>query len=733
MKRAPKGALFFFKTHPRAADNRRVVAAPISVPARALLRGRVTGRVDTAAFRILACLIGISFAARLAAGWFRATPNYFPDEYLYAELARSLLESGRPAVRGIDIGFPSLLQPILTAPTWLAGDVLLSYRLTQALGALAMSLVALPVFALGRKLGLGRPLALAAAALSLAVPDLLFASWVMAEPFAYPLFVGVVLAGTAALSEPSRRRGLVLVALVALAAFARAQFAILPLCFIAAVFLVGLRERRLRVVLREQALPLGVFAGLGLAVALIGVGRVLGLYRSALDGRADPLELLERIGANALVLAYASGWVLVPGALLGLALVLGRPRSRAELAFGALFLTTAVALLLEAGLAGAVENAQERYVFYVLPLVAIAFCLYASRGWPARTPLALVASLLIAVSSQVPLAGLTAAEGKTQSPFLLGAFRFEEALGSPGSGSLAVAVAAAVLGIAVIVLSARPALGTPVVLAVALTASVAASVGAVAFDNRNSASVRAAFLPADRSWVDRAGFDRVTLVRAPDGIRTEALEQLFWNRSVDRVVLLPGAEEVDHFQSPSLTVGNEGSLRSGGRPLAGPVLVDGYGGTVVLANAERFASSQSYTLWRPRGRARMSLYLAGRYSDGWLAGIGRMYLWPERIGGSIARRVSLTLTAPEGAEGMIIRFQEPGRRPRDVRLVPGRSQTVVFDVCSRGPWRMTYGSSVRGFVDTRVVSARSTEPRISSASCPSGSLGRAAAVPEQSA
>ena len=650
------------------------------------------------------------------------SPNYFPDEYLYAELARSLLESGRPAVRGIEIGFPSLLQPILTAPTWLAGDVLVSYRLTQALGAFAMSLVALPVFALGRKVGLGRPLALAAAALSLAVPDLLFASWVMAEPFAYPLFVGVVLAGTAALSEPSRRRGLLLVSLVALAAFARAQFAILPLCFVAAVVLVGLRERRLRFVIREQALPLGIFAGVGLTAALIGVGRVLGLYSSALDGRADPVELLERIGVNALVLAYASGWILVPGALLGLALVLGRPRTRAELAFGALFLTTAVALLLEAGLAGAVENAQERYVFYVLPLAAIAFCLYAARGWPARAPLALVASLLIAASSLVPLAGLTAAEGKTQSPFLLAAFRFEEAFGSPGSGSLAVAAAAAVLGIAVIVLSARPALATSVALAAALTASVAASVGAVAFDNRNSASVRAAFLPAERSWVDRAGFDEVTLVRAPEGIRTEALEQLFWNRSVDRVVLLPGAGEVDHFQSSSLTLGNEGSLRSEGRPLAGPVLVDGYGGTIVLANAERVASSQSFTLWRPRGPARMSLYMAGRYSDGWLAGIGRLYLWPERTGGPIERRVSLTLTAPPGAKGMTIRLQEPGRRPLDVPLVPGRPRTVAFDVCSRGAWQMTYGSTLRGFVGTRVVSAQSTEPRVSPISCSQDSL-----------
>ena len=710
-----------------------MVAAPTSLPARALPRGRAAARVDAAGLHLLAGLIGISFAARLVAGWFRSTPNYFPDEYLYAELARSLIESGRPSVRGIEIGFPSLLQPLLTAPTWLANDVVVSYRLTQALGALAMSLVAVPVFALGLRLGLGRPLALAAAGLSLAVPDLMFASWVMAEPFAYPIFVAVVLAGTAALSQPSRRRGLVFVALVALAAFARAQFAILPLCFVASVFLVGLRERRLRAVLREQALPLGVFAGAGLAVVLVGVGRVLGLYRSALDGRADPVELIERIGVNALVLAYASGWILVPGALLGLALVLGRPRSRAELAFGALFLTTAVALLLEAGLAGAVEGAQERYVFYVLPLVAVAFCVYASRGWPARTPLALVTSLLIAASSQVPLAGLTAAEGKAQSPFLLAAFRLEEALGSPGTGSLALAAAAAILGIGAIVLSARPALATSIVLGLALAASVAASVGAVAFDNRNSASVRAAFLPAERSWIDRAGFNDVTLVRGADGIRTEALEQLFWNRSVDRVVLLPGAEEVDHFQSSALSLGSEGSLRAEGRPLTGPVLVDGYGGTIVLSDAQRVASSQSYTLWRPNGQARLALYLAGRYSDGWLAGIGRMYLWPDQRGGTIARRVSLTLTAPAGAEGMVIRFQEPGKRRRDVGLVPGRPETVVFDVCSRGPWHITYVSSIRGFVDSRVVSARASEPRLGSTSCPADSLRTPPALPVETA
>ena len=174
-----------------------------------------------------------------------------------------------------------------------------------------------------------------------------------------------------------------------------------------------------------------------------------------LDGRADPVELVERIGLNAIVLAYSSGWILVPGALLGLALALGRPRSRLELAFGALFLTTTAAVLLESWPRRRVDQAQERYVFYVLPLAVLAFCAYAARGWPARTQLALIVSLLIAASAQVPLAGFTAAEGKSQSPFLIAAFRLEEAVGNPGSGSLLIAGAAAVFGVVLILLSAK--------------------------------------------------------------------------------------------------------------------------------------------------------------------------------------------------------------------------------------------------------------------------------------
>ena len=83
-----------------------------------------------------------------------STPVYFGDEYLYSSLGRSLAETGRPLVRGQAAHFPALLEPLLTAPAWLVNDVGIAYHLTQTIGALAMSLAAVPVYWLARRLGL---------------------------------------------------------------------------------------------------------------------------------------------------------------------------------------------------------------------------------------------------------------------------------------------------------------------------------------------------------------------------------------------------------------------------------------------------------------------------------------------------------------------------------------------------------------------------------------------------
>ena len=128
-------------------------------------------RAGLAAWPLLAALVSLNVVVRTALGWLRETPIYLGDEYLYAELGRSIAETGRPLVRGAASDFPALLQPIVTAPAWLFGDVGTSYHLVQGMGALAMSLAAIPAFWIARRLGLSKGIALAVAALALALPD----------------------------------------------------------------------------------------------------------------------------------------------------------------------------------------------------------------------------------------------------------------------------------------------------------------------------------------------------------------------------------------------------------------------------------------------------------------------------------------------------------------------------------------------------------------------------------
>ena len=68
-----------------------------------------------------------------------------------------------------------------------------------------MSLAAIPVYLLMRRLGGGSWAALAAAALTVASPDLFFSSFVLADAIAYPLVLGAVYLGVCALSTAEPR------------------------------------------------------------------------------------------------------------------------------------------------------------------------------------------------------------------------------------------------------------------------------------------------------------------------------------------------------------------------------------------------------------------------------------------------------------------------------------------------------------------------------------------------
>jgi hypothetical protein len=610
-------------------------------------------------------LVALSIATRIAVTWSRATPNYFPDEYIYAALSRGLGN-----VRGEWGSFPALLQPLLTAPLWHLGSIETCYRAVQAFDAAAMSLAAVPVWLLARRLGVPRGLALGCAALAVALPDLLYASWIVAEPIAYPLVLGAVAAIVAAVERPTRRAQALALALCLLAAFARIQFVVLPLVYLVA----ALAHDGRRAPGRHRAL-VGLFGLAAVGMLALGPWRVLGYYQGVLAAHVTAGDSLRSVGRNLLVLAYAGGFALVPGALLGLA--------RAPRAFRAATVSLALLLLAQASLLGDIGIAQERYVFYILPLFAIAFTANARRG---RLHMVLCVAMFT-LSAVMPLSGWAAAGGKTHSAFLLGVFKIELLAGEAGTGALIVGGTAGVLALVAIIAP------RGVTLALAVATTMAVGVAAVAFDNANSVNVRTAYVAPDRSWVDHAGVGETALLLGPESPKTSAAEQLFWNRSVDRMVVLDGAVAPDRFAATAVVPARDGSLG-----VDSALLVDGYGSTLRFSNGMTIRRFGTWTLVRSNGPARLELQATGRYADGWLAPAGRISVW-GRTG-----TVELTLSTP--APTTITFSWRGGKKRVAVTEKPQRVEIPVTSV----PFVAEYRASSHGYVGQRPVSARASAP-----------------------
>ena len=644
---------------------------------------------------VLGVLVGASAVVRYLLALAHTTPLYFADEYIYSTLAHELATTGRPTIRGDSASFPALLEPILTAPFWLPGDPELALRLTQGLNALAMSLAAVPVYLLARRLGLGQGFGLAAAALALVCPDLFYVAFILGEPIAYPLVLWAAYFGVRALTEPSPRLQLAFVAFSGLAAFARVQFVILPVAFLGAALVARTGLRRLKLSLALFGLP-------ALAVAVGG----LGYYSGIADFDLAPGEFLHWIATDAMLLAYASGWLIVPGALVGLALA----RAGVERAFAAFVALFAAGLFVEAGLyavnadVGPGGRFQERYLFTLLPLLVLAFGLSLGHGGRARVAVALMGVGLIGLSARIPLSGYTDTHGRQDSPFLIGVARIEEAVGT-ANGSLLIAGVVAAFALLAIGVAYRPRLALPSLALVAVLLG-AISLGAWSLDSRYAERARATYLPADARWVDHAELGDVTLLNTPGARRELALEQMYWNRSIRRVALLRRADRVDAFVSPQVRIARDGALFIGDEPLRDPLLVNRYAMEARFSGAAVADRTNLFDLWRPEGTPRLSLLVGGRYFDGLLALDGYVRIWPTRAG-----ELTLPLSLPQSApQPVTLTFRSPGGTRRTT-LRPGERTNVRFDVPASGVWTVRWKSKGGVYLsDGRPVSVASDTP-----------------------
>jgi hypothetical protein len=642
----------------------------------------------------LAGIVSLSFVLRAAAVGTHPTPGYFPDEYIYATLGRSFGEHGKPLVRGVVAHFPALLEPLLAAPFWALAPPDVAYRLVQLENALFMSLATIPAYLIARELQLSHRYALLCGVFAVAIPDLVYSGYVVADPAAYPLVLSSLYLGLVALVRPNRRHDVAFMVLASLATFARVQYVVLFLGFAVAAVLL---ERR-RVVRAHRAFSAALLMGGALGVAL-GPGRLLGYYSAVLDQHVGAATVKWAL-VDLFLLALASGAVLVPGAVAGLL----RPQDLGERAFRLLVTCFGGAVLCEAALyaSNGSPRFQERYLFTLLPLVPLAFGLHCRRANPSRTPVLGIGAILVMALARVPLSAYATTKGITDSQFLSALARLQTRL-DVDAAALALALFAS-LAVALGVLFARRQCAIAAA-TVALVPLVLSSVAATLHDGSWSGGLRRSAVGTNPSWVDASGLQHVVAIQTENSPPYQLLEQLIWNPSIEHELLLGTADPTDAFAAPTIRVAGDGALRTAAGPVHAPILFQRYGASASFAGVALAARFQTFDLLRPTGRLRLRLLETGRYSDSWLASSGRVTVWPDSAG-FVHGTLAFTLSLPRRSQAVSMRFGS-----RHVRIRPGGQARLRFSLAGRGPQSLTFNAA-GGTYDAsfRHVSVQSTMP-----------------------
>src|SRR5207249_12169258 len=139
----------------------------------------------------LAALVVVSALFRYALSRRVVAPWIMVDELIYSELAKSFAQTGHFLIRDMHHGAYGAVYPLLIAPAWrLFGSVPDAYAAAKTIGSVLMSLAAIPVYFLARRVLTPLP-SLLAAVLAVAVPSLMYQGTLLTEPVFYPLFVCV--------------------------------------------------------------------------------------------------------------------------------------------------------------------------------------------------------------------------------------------------------------------------------------------------------------------------------------------------------------------------------------------------------------------------------------------------------------------------------------------------------------------------------------------------------------
>jgi hypothetical protein len=540
----------------------------MSEPRRATLR-------RPPAWALLVALVAVSTGLRAWGGALVPSPWISPDEFIYTELGRSLWQHGTLAILGHPTNFYSLLYPAFAGLPLSLGNVDLGYTLLKALQALVMSLAAVPVYLWGRSL-MSRGWALAAAALTVAIPGLAYSGLVMTEVLFYPLSVAAAWAIALALERRTPESQLLAVALIAVVSATRLQGAVLGAVLVTALLLVAAFERRLAVVreLRFALIGLGVLA-VGWIVWRLARGgpasELFGAYRAAGETGYSVGAILRYVRWHAADLIVVTG--VVPTCALVVLLVgaaRGRERSPAARAFLAVAVSTVVWLVVEVGVFASVHvgHLAERDLLAAVPLLFLALGLWCDRGAP--RPLAAAATaaaLVLLLVAAAPVARLVEPAVVPDAFSLVPLVHLE--LGSPGFPlRLLVILLAAALVAAFWLVPRRALVAVPLVLVAGLAALSVSATQEVAASAR---ATKRQMLGTTPRWIDRHARGDVTFLYSGEAYPQSVWANLFWNHKLTQVVDLLDAHVSGPLPQPAVGPFGDGSLvlaDGTGRPVA---------------------------------------------------------------------------------------------------------------------------------------------------------------------
>jgi hypothetical protein len=598
----------------------RMRAAPLAavraVPTWVWLTGIVT----------VSAVVRYAFARRLPAPWIMV------DELIYSELAKSFAETGRFLLREAAAGAGyGLVYPLLISPAWLLFDsVPDAYAAAKVVNSVAISLAALPAYALARRLVSG-PFALFAAALAVAVPSTLYAGTLMTENAFYPVFLAAVLALVRALEQPTPGRTLVFLVAAGLAFLTRAQAVVLVAALATAPPVLAVLQGSVRRTLAAYRTLYAILGGAFLLVVLAQLARgrsldgLLGAYRSATEGEYE-------LGAVARWFLYHVAELdlylgVLPFAAFLLLLALARGLDRREQIFVVAAASVSFWLLLVVS-AFASEHTipprvQERNMFYLAPFFLIALLALVERGLPRPRPvapvLALAAGLLPALLPFESLIGV-AARSDTLALLPLWSVNVE---GVPLDWMwLFVALAGLALAALLLLIPARFALALPVLVLVYFVASLQPIEASGQGIRLASAGALFQGISAPRpDWIDSAVGPDADVAVVWSG-RTDAFtvwENEFFNRSVGRVYHLTGPVPGGLAQTKLGVDPDDGLLRDPDGRVAEAEYALSDADVYLDGREVARDDGKGLVLYDVGGPLRATTYIGGRYDDLWSA------------------------------------------------------------------------------------------------------------------